>query len=134
MSENADYVRGFVDAWNAGDLSSFLQQTDADVEWVVAKEHPAATTHRGRDEISAYIADWQRTLPGLRIEIEGLEEKGDSVLAVMRMRGAGAGSGASTEVRVATVTEFRAGRAARIEEFLDPDEARRALSLVEPSA
>jgi ketosteroid isomerase-like protein len=50
------------------------------------------------------------------------------VLLVMRMAGRGAGSGAGTEVRVATISTFRDGKPVRTEEFLDPDDARRALS------
>ena len=81
MSENAQFVRDFIDAWNAGDLSPMLDQTEPDVEWVVAKEHPAATTHRGPKEIAAYFEDWQRTLPRSQIDIDELEETGDRVLA-----------------------------------------------------
>ncbi len=128
MSENAEYVRGWVDDLNRGDVDALLANADPDHEWVVAREHPAATTHRGPEQIGAYLADWLRTMPDLKVKIEGLEEAGDRVLVVMRMTGSGAGSGAATEVRVATLTTFRDGRPVRTEEFLDPEEARRVLA------
>jgi ketosteroid isomerase-like protein len=49
-------------------------------------------------------------------------------MLVLRMSGTGAGSGALTEVRMAMITTFRDGKPLRTEEFLDPDEARRALA------
>jgi ketosteroid isomerase-like protein len=67
-------------------------------------------------------------MPGIQVEIEELEESGDRVLVVMRMSGTGAGSGATTEVRVANLVTFRDGRPRRVQEFLDPDEARRELT------
>jgi hypothetical protein len=50
------------------------------------------------------------------------------VLLVMRMSGSGAGSGAGTEVRVATISTLRDGTPMRTEEFLNADDARRALA------
>jgi ketosteroid isomerase-like protein len=128
VSENAEYVRDWVDDWNRGDVDALMANADPDHEWVVAREHPAATTHRRPEQIGAYLADWLRTMPDFKVEIEGLEEAGDRVLVVMRMTGTGAGSGAATEVRVATLTTFRDGRPVRTEEFLDPEEARRVLA------
>ena len=63
----------------------------------------------------------------MRVEIEAIEERGDRVLSVQRLRGAGAASGAGTEVVLATISTFRDGRSVPTEEFLDPDEARRVL-------
>jgi ketosteroid isomerase-like protein len=126
-SANAEYVRGWVEDWNHGDVDALLEEVDPNIEWVVAREHPAATTHRGPGEIGAYLADWLRTMPGLKVEIEEIEEAGDRVLLVMRMRGTGAGSGADVEVRLANVTTFRNGKPVRVEEYLDPDEGRQAL-------
>ncbi len=128
MSANADYVRGFAAAWNQGDLELYLDRVGPDFEWVVAREHPAAKTHRGRDEVAAYIADWFQTMPDMRVEVEELEESGERVLAAMTMTGTGAESGAVTEVHVATITTFRDRAPQRTEEFLDLDEARRALA------
>jgi ketosteroid isomerase-like protein len=128
LSANVDYVHGWVEAWNRGEIESLFEDASPDIEWVVAREHPASTTHRGPQEVADYLADWLQTLPGLEVEIEDLEEASERVLLVMRMRGTGAGSGAATVVRIATVTTFRDGRPVRVEEYLDPDEARRALA------
>jgi ketosteroid isomerase-like protein len=128
LAGNADLVRTWIEDWNRGDLERLVTDADPAVEWVVAREHPASTTHRGPEQIGAYLQDWLRTMPGMQIDIEDLEESGDQVLVVMRMSGTGAGSGATTEVRVANLVTFRDGKAIRVEEFLDPDEGRRALA------
>ena len=127
MSQNADYVRNFVEAWNRGDLERFLNHADPDFEWVAAREHPGALTNRGIEGAADYMRDWLETMPDLKVEVEELVEAGDRVLAVLRMAGTGAGSGAVTEVRMATLSTFRNGRPVRTEEFLDPEEARRVL-------
>ena len=128
MSANVEYVRGWIEAWNRGEVEALIEDARPDIEWVVAREHPDSATHRGRQEVADYLRDWLSMMPDLRIEIEDLEELGDRVLLVMRMTGTGAGSGAVTEVRIAVMTTFRDGKPVRNEEFLDPEEARRALT------
>jgi ketosteroid isomerase-like protein len=127
LGANGDYVREFAEAWNRGELDRFIDAADPDFEWVAAREHPDALTNRGIDATAEYLRDWLQTMPDLKIEIEELVEAGDRVLAVMRMTGTGAGSGALTEVRMAMISTFRDGMPLRTEEFLDPEEARRAL-------
>jgi ketosteroid isomerase-like protein len=127
VGSNAEYARGFVEAWNSRELQPYLDDVGPDFEWVVAREHPDAQTHRGGDAVAGYLGDWISLLPDMRVEIEELVEREDKVLMVLRMSGSGAGSGAGTEVRVATVGTFNNGRPVRTEEFLDTEEARRAL-------
>ncbi len=133
-SENAAIVRRAIDAYNAGDLKGLLATAHPDIEWEVAPEHPAATTHRGLDAVREYHEDWHNTLHDLTMDLESLAENGDSVLSVCRVRGEGVESGADVEVVIAFLTTFRDGRAVRVEEFLDPEEAMRALEAEDPGA
>ena len=128
MGENGDYVRRWVEAWNRGELEALIANSSPDIEWVVTREHPDATTHRGVDAVGDYLRDWISTMPDLRIEIAELEEADDKVLVVLRLTGTGAGSGAATEVRTAMISTFRGETPVRTEEFLDVGEARRALA------
>jgi ketosteroid isomerase-like protein len=127
-SGRQEEVRRFVDAYNQGDLDALAEWADPDLEWVTAREHPSAASHRGVEAIRAYHEDWLRLFPGLRIEVESVEEHGDRVLAVARLRGEGAGSGAATEIRLGILSTYRGERAVRVEEFLDPQEAKKALA------
>ena len=124
MGENAEFVRRWTDALNRRDMEALGEGADPGYEWVVAREHPDATTHKGIDAAVAYLADWLQTLPDLHVEIDDIEERGDVVLTVIRLTGSGAGSGAETAVRTAMVSTFRDGTPLRTEEYLDPDEAR----------
>jgi ketosteroid isomerase-like protein len=93
----------------------------------VAPEHPAATTHRGFDAVREYHEDWRDTLQDMTIALQSVAESGDSVVTVCRLRGKGGESGADIEVEVAFLTTLRDGKAIRVEEFLNADEALRAL-------
>jgi ketosteroid isomerase-like protein len=128
LGANGKYIREWVAAWNRGEMDALLDDADPDHEWVVAREHPDATTHRGPQEVAGYLAEWRRLMPDLQVQVQELEEVGDRVLLVMRMTGTGAGSGATTEVQVATINTFRDGKPVRTEEFLDANDARRALA------
>jgi len=131
---NAAAVRRAIDAYNAGDVGGLLTMAHPEIEWEVAPEHPAATTHRGFGAVREYHEDWRNTLDDLRLDVLSIAEGGDSVVAVCRIHGKGAESGADVEVEIAFLTIFRDGQAIRVEEFLDPEEALRALSTTDPRA
>jgi ketosteroid isomerase-like protein len=128
LSANTDYVRDWTAAWNRGDVEALIADVDPEFEWVVAREHPDPTAPRGIDEVGSYLRDWLDTMPDLQVEIVELQEKGKKVLSVLQMKGTGAGSGATTEVVMAVITTFRDGTPVRTEEFLNPEEARAALT------
>jgi ketosteroid isomerase-like protein len=127
VSGNAAAISQSIEAYNSGDLESLLATAHPDIEWEVAPEHPAATTHRGIDAVREYHEDWRNTLNDLTIDVVSVAEGSDSVVTVCRLRGRGGESGADVEVEIAFLTTFRDGKAIRVEEFLDPDEALRAL-------
>lgn len=124
----SERVELWIEAYNNRDLEAMGALADPEIEWVVAREHPAATTHRGIEAIVAYLEDWGRTLPGITYISEEIVERGERVLAVGRLRGSGSGSGAEVEVRIATISTFEEGRPVRVEEFLDPEDAKQALA------
>jgi ketosteroid isomerase-like protein len=128
LGANADYVRAWIEGWNRGDLEELIADAGPEFEWVVARQHPDATTHVGAEAVSQYLRDWLDTMPGLGIEIVELEERDDQVLAVLNLSGTGAGSGAATEVQTAMLSTFRDGLPIRTEEYLDLEEGRRAFA------
>jgi ketosteroid isomerase-like protein len=120
-------MRRSIDAYNAGNVDGLLEMAHPDIEWEVAPEHPASTTHRGLEEVRAYHEDWRNTLDDMRLDVLSITEDGDSVVAVCRIHGKGSESGADVEVEIAFLATYRDGKAIRVEEFLDPEEALRAL-------
>jgi ketosteroid isomerase-like protein len=103
----------------------------ADAEWVIAKEHPAARTLVGYEQLADYLREWQSTVSGVRFRHERLLDVGQSVLAIGTVRGTGVGSGADVEVPLALLCTFRDGLISRVEEYLNPVEALDALGLEE---
>jgi len=130
---NVAATRRFIEAYNDGDLDSLVALAHPDLEWEVAPEHPASTTHRGIDAVREYHEDWRNTLRDLRVDLRSVAASGDTVVTVCGLRGEGAESGADVEVEIAFLTTFRDGKAIRVEEFMDPDEAMRALGADAPS-
>ena len=124
---NAAAVVRATEAYNAGDVGGLLEMAHPDIEWEVAPEHPAATTHRGFEAVREYHEDWRNMVHGMTIDLRSVAERGDTVVTVCRLHGKGGESGADVEVEIAFLTTFRDGKAIRVEEFLDPDEALRAL-------
>jgi len=127
-TENMEAVSRLVDATRDG-LAAGLPLLPDDIEWVVAKEHPAATTHRGAEAVRTYMAEWQAAMDELRFELDELVEAGDDVLAVGRIHGTGVDSGLSLDVPLWLVHRFTAGRLIRVEEYLDGTEALEAVGL-----
>jgi ketosteroid isomerase-like protein len=128
VGANEEFVREWAAALNRGDFEAMVKDTGPDFEWVVAREHPDATTHRGPEAVGAYLAEWRGMMPDFHVEIVELEEMGERVLTVIEITGTGAGSGARTEVRTATISTFRDGEPVRTVEYLDPEEARAELA------
>ncbi|HYU59809.1 MAG TPA: nuclear transport factor 2 family protein [Solirubrobacterales bacterium] len=120
---NVEVVRDGIEAMNRGDWPTTERGLHPDIEWVIAREHPASRTIRGLEELRAYMADWMETLEGLRLEVDEIFERGDRVIAIGRVRGVGAGSGADVVVPIAFVNHFSEGVIVKVEEFLDPQEA-----------
>jgi hypothetical protein len=129
--DNVALVRRQIEALNRGDWEGSIEGLDAEVEWVVAREHPAARTVRGLQELRTYREDWRQMLGMLRFEPDRIVEAGDVVVAVGRLRGTGAESGAEIEVPIGFVSRFRDGVVVRVEEYLDSADALEAAGLRE---
>jgi ketosteroid isomerase-like protein len=125
----AELVRRQIEALNRGDWEGSIEGVDPEVEWVVAREHPATRTIRGLDELRAYREDWAGMLGGLRFELAEVVDGPETIAVVGRVTGTGSGSGAEVAVPLGFAMWFRDGAVVRVEEYLDPDEALEAAGL-----
>ncbi|MDX6668621.1 MAG: uncharacterized protein QOK04_2001 [Solirubrobacteraceae bacterium] len=121
--ENVELVRGNLERFREGETESAFAHFAPDVEWVVAKEHPESTTHRGTSAIRAYLATWSESVADWELEADEFIDAGDRVAVVGHFRGRGKESGAELSVQVALVSLVREGVVVRVEEYLDRDEA-----------
>jgi ketosteroid isomerase-like protein len=133
--ENVETIRRMYAAWLAGDSGVVFETFDTDIElhpdpeatWVgIGKEY------RGHDGVRSYMAAVYEAFDGYRPEVEELIEVGDQVLTLAVEHGRGRESGAEVEARrTAHVWTLRAGRAIRVDLYLERDRALRAVGLSE---
>jgi ketosteroid isomerase-like protein len=100
-----------------------------DVVWQAAREDPDAAEHRGVEAIDRYVAQWTETIHGIRVDSLEEIEAGDRVLSWVRITGRGAASGADIAMEQAQVWTFADGKAIRVEEYFDREEALAALGV-----
>jgi ketosteroid isomerase-like protein len=132
--ENVESFKRAVEAYNRRDVEALLEELDPEVEW-----HPAfevllggeATVSRGHKGVRELLRDTDETLAEIHIEFSEIQDLGDRVVAIGRLRTRGKESGAETESPVGTVAKFKAGRAILIRTYLDPREALEAAGLRE---
>jgi ketosteroid isomerase-like protein len=87
VGPNAAAVIRAIDAYNAGDIEGLLTMAHPDIEWEVAPEHPASTTHRGFDAVRECHEDWRNTLQDLHIELQSVTEGSDDERFVTKFWG-----------------------------------------------
>jgi ketosteroid isomerase-like protein len=126
--ENIEVVRRSLEA---DDRRSALADTRPDVDWIVAKEHPNSRTLHGHDEVLSYFDEWDEMLEDIRFEVTDYREAGERIVAIGKVRGRGKGGGTPVEVPLALVYAFEDDRIARVEEYLDHNEALEAAGLWE---
>jgi ketosteroid isomerase-like protein len=127
---NVEVVRRFYAALSAVDARDVIEYVDPNVEWISDRrvgEGPIA----GRERVFEFFADRASMFGELEIEVEELLERGDRVLAFLRLRGSGAASGAQFEIRIAHLWTLRDGRLVRGEGYGNRDEALEAAGLRE---
>jgi ketosteroid isomerase-like protein len=133
--ENVEaFRRGGIDAINRRDVEALLEDVDPEVEW-----HPAvlvpfegeATVYRGREGVREMVGDLFEALAEFYVQYPEIRDLGDRIVAIGRVRTRGRESGAVTESPFAAVTDFRNGKAVRVQTYLDPKEALEAAGLSE---
>jgi uncharacterized protein len=129
--ENIKFVRDGYARFNAGERTAELWFWHPDAEYHAAREDPDSDVHRGIDAIRQQFASWLEAYPDLKIEVLEAEGLGDEVFLWVRFVGHGAASGIPLELELAHVYTIRDGRAARVVEYMDREEARQATGLRE---
>jgi ketosteroid isomerase-like protein len=133
--ENLESVRRAIEAWNGDDLDGFLAELDADVEWQPAIQpglEGRAATYRGHDGAREIWRQdrgeaWERLIN----RPQELRDLGESVLALGHIDLTARATGIEFSQEVGEVFDFRAGKIARIRDFLTHAEALEAAGLRE---
>ena len=85
--------------------------------------------YTGRSGIQRFFADLQDTAPTIQVRIDRLKTVGQSVVACERASASGRTSEATGEIEFTTVYKFAGPKIARIQVFLDRQQAFAAAGL-----
>jgi ketosteroid isomerase-like protein len=134
--ENVEVVRRIYDAWIAGDYETVVSAYDAEIRlnpdpeasWVGIDED-----YLGHEGVRRYLRAVYEAFEDYRPEIEQIIDVGEGrVLTLAVEHGRGRGSGAPVQAaRTAHLWTLRAGKAVRIDLFLDRERALEAVGLRE---
>ena len=127
--ENVEIVVNAYARFNAGERVPELWFWHEDAEYHAAREDPDSAVHRGIEAIRRQVASWFEAYPDLRVDVLDARANGDMVLLWVRFVGHGAASGIPLEMELAHLYTMRDGRAARVVEYMDRDEALRAAGM-----
>ena len=128
MSGNAELLRAGYDAWNRYDLEGWLELLDADVVVQPSGLFPGlAPEYRGHERAATFWRQMHEPWSEFRIDVEHIEEEGDTATASIRFRARGADSGVEVDMRFGMAMRVRDGLAIELVNRRTFDEARTAL-------
>jgi ketosteroid isomerase-like protein len=132
--ENVELVRRAYEAWNRGDIDAVVQFAAPDGEYrpaSLAVIPPGMdAVYFGRDGFARFARDFVDLWDEFSIEPEHVIDRGDKVVALVRLRGVGRG-GVSVEAPLAHVITLRDGLCVRLDSYPDRQKAFKAIGLSE---
>ena len=132
--ESIEAVRRLIDAWNRGDVDSWLKTAHPDVEWSSAVlrqvEGSEAASYRGHEELRRFWDEWHE-LWDLTIEPSDIRDLGEAVLVLARMHTRGNVSGVDLDREVGYVIEVDDGLIRKARAYLSAEAALEAAGLSE---
>jgi ketosteroid isomerase-like protein len=133
--ENIEIPRRIMDAYNRGDIASFLEHLDPDVEWIPILATLEGRVYRGRAGVRRWLEELARDWEYFEPLYERFYDLGDVVLILGRWRARGRVSGVELENQPgAWVYEIKDGKAVRMRTFTNRDEALEAVGMSKQDA
>jgi ketosteroid isomerase-like protein len=126
--ENVDLVR-LTWEFTARAGEPDFQRLHPDIVWHMREDLPDSRTYRGHDALAKVWAEWFESFDGFRVDIEELVDAGNSVIAVLTVRGRIKGSSEEVEMPEAQVWKIVDGKAVEVREYPTSAEARKAIGL-----
>jgi ketosteroid isomerase-like protein len=129
--ENVETVRTAYEAMSQGNPDAAFAAADPDLELIPPGQSPTSEPVRGIEGIMAWLADQQKTVGDLSLEVEDLIEVEEVVVALLLLRIRPHGSEAALELRIAHLWTLRDGKLVRCEVFPERERALEAAGLEE---
>ena len=125
--ENVETFKRGTDAYNRRDVEALLEELHPEIEWrpllpvLLGGEAAVVKGHEGARQ---GIRELEEAFSELRAEPLEFLDLGERILAIGHLHGRGKESGIETDSPIAWLVDFKDGKAVRIREYIDPDEAR----------
>jgi len=100
-----------------------------DCVWVPPREDPDFEIRQGHDPIRTYSESWRELFDELRWDILEAVAGEDRAFLRVKQTATGKGSGAAVELEEGLFYTFRGEKISRVEEYTDPEAARRAAGI-----
>jgi ketosteroid isomerase-like protein len=123
LSGQTEVVRRFLDAFAAGDDETQIALMHADVELVEWPEAPDSHHVQGANEAIQIRNSWFEAWESLRFAVDEYLEAGDRVVACGKAHALGKGSTVPVDFENYTVFTLRGGKVARLEFFIEREQA-----------
>ena len=130
--ENMKIVRGGYERFRiTGRFDAEISTPD--FVWDMSNFHgwPEQQVYEGLEGAETFLSDWTSAWDDWELELEGLRDAGDKVLALVRQRGRSKAARMLVDMSFAQVWTLRDGKEARMEMYSDPSEALKAVGLEE---
>ena len=125
---NSELLRAGYAAWNRNDCDGWLELLDPDIEIVTSGLFPdLAAVYRGHERAAKFWRQLREPWEKFNIEVEQMEEDGDSVTGWIRFRARGVDSGVEVDMRFGHAIRVRDGLALEFVTRGTAEEARDAL-------
>ena len=130
--ENVEAFCRAVEAYERRDLEALLGACDPEIEW-----RPSAPAlkeaYHGAEGIAELFRDADLAYSDFSIDFDEVIDLDDRVFGIGRVRVRDRASGTEVDSPLGSIAEMRDGKARRVRNFLDPDEALKAARLAPPS-
>ncbi len=131
MSEaNVEIVRSGYEQF-AADGQLVADNVTPEFAWDMSNFHgwPEQQLYEGVEGAETFLGEWLAAWDEWELEVEGLRDAGDQVVALLRQRGRSKSTGMRVEMTFAQVWTLRDGMNTRMEMYSDPAEGLRAAGL-----
>ena len=121
--ENLQVVGDAYEAYAGGDPETSLSYFAPGVEFSQPADEPGGGTYHGIEGVVEAFANWVAPWDDYRVELEGLTDHGEHVLARTRHRMRGKASGVQVEKVIFQLWTLQNGKIIRVKMYYDESEA-----------
>ena len=123
MASRVELLRQVYDALGRRDFDALAALADPDFEMDLTDRVLNPATYRGADGLARFLAEVDELWASMELELDRVTERGDQVLAVLRVTLRGRGSGVELKDHIAQLWTVRDEKVVRMQLRQDADAA-----------